>query len=464
MQPYSEQLYYYLLLITIGSAALAFLYHLILYFQHKDSLLGKYCLYLFFLSAFLISRSLLAKEQLSPLRITWTFHFWDELLQLLLYYGYIEFVGAGLGIRKDNHPISFKIWKALGITILIIAALHCVLMLTHISERRISILFRGSRFLLIAASLIALIVYSFKKKSLFQRYILYGSFIFLFTGSLAFASFVFQFEWFGFYALSFTFLGEIADVLLFSAAMGHRTRQAFIDKELTQRALEEQKALNQWKDIERMRAILDTRNEERNRIARELHDEIGSSLSSIHIFSDVSEKYLELDPPKAKDMVQKVKATSLKVMDTMSDLVWAINADTDSTLSLIRRIRQFAMNILDAKNIQLELVADKSVESLILKTEAKKNIFLFLKEAINNSAKYSEADILRIRIHLLDERLCLEISDNGKGFDPQMVNGNGLKNLRTRCEELKGSFQLDSVVGKGTTIVTQLPLTNISSI
>ncbi len=464
MQPYSEQVYYYLLLITIGSATLAFLYHLILYFQHKDQLLGKYCMYLFFLSAFLISRSLLAKEQLSPLRITWTFHFWDELLQLLLYYGYIEFVGAGLGIRKDNHPVSFKIWKVLGFIILTIAAIHCILLLTHVSERRISILFRGSRFLLIAASLVALLVYSFKSKTLFQRYILYGSFIFLFTGSLAFASYVFQFEWFGFYALSFTFLGEIADVLLFSAAMGHRTRQAFIEKELTLRALDEQKALNQWKDIERMRAILDTRNEERNRIARELHDEIGSSLSSIHIFSDVTEKYLVLDPAKAKEMVHKVKATSLKVMDTMSDLVWAINAETDNTLSLIRRIRQFAMNILEAKNIEFELLSENNIESLILKTEAKKNIFLLLKESINNAAKYSQASKVTIRFTLQKEMLFIEIEDNGKGFDASLAQGNGLKNLRIRCEELKGVFTLQSAKDKGTLIKAILPLTNISSI
>lgn len=462
MDAASDQLYYNLLLITIGSAGLAFLYHFILFIQHKDNLLGKYCLYLFFLTSFLISRSLLAPEQLSENRITWTFHFWDELLQLLLYFGYIEFVGSGLDIRKGNHPISYKIWKTLGFIILSIAFLHAVLMLTHFTEKRISILFRTSRFLLIVASLVALIIYSLKKTTLFQRYVLVGSFIFLITGTIAFASFVFQFQWLGFYALSFTFIGEIADVLLFSAAIGYRTRLAFLEKEMTQRALEEQKALNQWKDIERMRAILDTRNEERNRIARELHDEIGSSLSSIHIFSDVSEKYLSLDPGKSGEMINKIKITSQKVMENMSDLVWAINAETDSTINLVRRIRQFAISILDAKNIQFEMAAHASVESLILKTEAKKNILLILKEAINNVAKYSQATYVDISLNLKNQLLFIQIKDDGIGFDPQETYGNGLKNIRTRCEDMNGTCEIASSKGSGTTIKATLPLTNIS--
>ncbi|HRG23438.1 MAG TPA: 7TM diverse intracellular signaling domain-containing protein [Chitinophagaceae bacterium] len=457
MNPAAEQLYYYLLLFTLGSASLALFYHLVLYWQRNEVLLFQYCLYLFFLTAFLFSRAVLTTTQFGPDHRTWTFQFWDELLQLLLYYGYIEFVGKALDIRHNNHRWMFRIWKILAITILFIAVLHVGLMLAGTGMRN-RYLFRSSRALLIILSLLVLIVYSFKNKTVFQRYILVGSLLFLISGSLAFASYVLHFQWGNFYALSFTFLGELADVLLFSAAMGYRLRQTYEEKEKAMKALKEQQELVLKKDIERMEAIVETRYHERNRIARELHDEVGSSLSSIHIFSTVANQ-----PDKMAGMMEKIRDTSGRIMENMSDLVWAINAETDDMQSLLRRIRQFGASLLEAKNIELEVVAPEPLPGLLLKTEAKKNILLICKEAINNSAKYSQASRVIIEVQLHNGFLRLEIRDNGQGFMPGTNPGNGLVNMRKRCEESGGLFLLDTGHNKGTRINCEFPATTISN-
>jgi len=351
----------------------------------------------------------------------------------------------------------FRIWKILAITILFIAVLHVGLMLAGAGMRN-RYLFRSSRALLIILSLLVLIVYSFKNKTVFQRYILVGSLLFLISGSLAFASYVFHFQWGNFYALNFTFLGELADVLLFSAAMGYRLRQTYEEKEKAMKALKEQQELVLKKDIERMEAIVETRYHERNRIARELHDEIGSSLSSIHIFSTVASQ-----PDKMGGMMEKIRDTSGRIMENMSDLVWAINAETDDMQSLLRRIRQFGASLLEAKNIELEVVASEPLPALLLKTEAKKNILLICKEAINNCAKYSQASRVIIEVQLHNGFLRLEIRDNGQGFMRGTYPGNGLVNMRKRCEESGGVFLLDTGHNKGTRISCTFPVTTISN-
>ncbi len=461
MSVLSERIYYDLLLFTFGCSFLAFLYHFILHQHKKEKLLFHYCVYLFFLTLFLAERVFFVSRQVSPYNRTWDYHFWDELLQLFLYYGYIDFVGRALDINRTNYPVLFRAWKWLKVIMLGVVAAHLIMMLTHLSERRVSVLYRGSRILLIVVSLAVLITFLRKKANTFQRYIIAGSLVFLVSGVLAFLSNILRFEWYGIYALTFTFPGEIIDVLFFSAAMGFRIRQTYTEKEEALLALEEQRKLNRQKDLERLKAVMETRYTERNRIAGELHDEVGSSLSSIHIFSTVTRQYLSENLDKAGEMVNRIEHTSAKVISNMSDLVWAINAETDDTESLLRRIRQFASTLLEAKNMDLLIETDESVRQLTLKAEAKKNILLLCKEAFNNIAKYSQATAVVLKLHATADVLKVSITDNGIGFDTAVKKGNGLVTMKKRCEDLDGSFELLSD-DKGTRIECSFPITRIS--
>ncbi len=454
----TDIVYFYLLLFTLGCTSLAFLYHLVLYLQRREKLLLHYWIYLGLLSAFLLSRVLLSDSQRGPDHLTWRFQFWDELLQLLFYYGYIEFVGRALSIRPQTHPRLYFFWKTLAWIILGIAAAHALLMLTDIQHIRNRYLFRGSRVLLILVSLMVLMAYAFRSTTVFQRYILAGALIFLVTGTLGFASFVYNFSIWNVYALGFTFIGEVADVLLFSAAMGYRLRKTFEEKEEAMKELEIHREMVRQKDLEHLQAVMETRYEERNRIARELHDEVGSSLSSIHIFSTVAGQ-----PEKTGDMIKKIQDTSSRVMENMSDLVWAINAETDDSNSLLRRIRQFGSALLEAKNMELEVIATDIPENLRLRTDAKKNILLICKEALNNIAKYSGAKKAVLSVETDKRNLILEIRDNGAGILPGHTEGNGLVNMKKRCMDSGGEFTLETGPGSGTLIRCVFTLTNISN-
>lgn len=193
----------------------------------------------------------------------------------------------------------------------------------------------------------------------------------------------------------------------------------------------------------------------RNGIARDLHDDIGSTLSSINILSQVAlvEKNGAID-----SYLHRINDQSTRMMEDIGDIVWSINPRNDSMKQVITRMREFSGEVFDSKNISLSFT-DKIAEDLSLDAAQRKNIFLIFKETINNSAKYSGADKVEFAMFQEDHTLVMRISDNGKGFDEHTIKaGNGLRNIRERANEIHGTIKLTSAPGKGTAIEFRLPL------
>jgi two-component system, NarL family, sensor histidine kinase UhpB len=122
------------------------------------------------------------------------------------------------------------------------------------------------------------------------------------------------------------------------------------------------------------------------------------------------------------------------------------------------RMREFATEILDAQNIELEFV-EKVPGGTIINSDKRRNLFLIFKEAINNAAKYSQATQLKISLVKTSHHLHLTVADNGKGFDEATVKaGNGLRNMRERAKEINGIISLKSKVAEGTKVELQVPI------
>ncbi len=197
---------------------------------------------------------------------------------------------------------------------------------------------------------------------------------------------------------------------------------------------------------------------ERNRIARELHDDIGSSLSSISIFAALALTELSKDTEKAHALIERVKQKNQEVSDTISDLIWAIYSKNDTMGSLITRVRNFGFDVLTAKGIEVKIEDDFRLKDASLNIELKKNLLLFFKEALNNIAKYSEARQVIVVIEFDEHMVHIRIMDNGKGFDPKLVKtGNGLAGFQARAGAIGGTFKLESSIGKGTRLLLSFP-------
>lgn len=191
----------------------------------------------------------------------------------------------------------------------------------------------------------------------------------------------------------------------------------------------------------------------RNRIASDLHDEIGSNLSNISIFSDVAQKKLESHTGETVVLLKKISDHARTSMEAMSDIVWMINARNDRFENIIIRMRTLAAELFEATGCTLHLHFDERLNHIKLNMEQRKHFYLIYKEAINNIAKYAGCKDVWIEMELKDGEIALLIKDNGQGFDTlNDKKGNGLFNMRKRADALKGKLNITSQTGKGTAV------------
>jgi two-component system, NarL family, sensor histidine kinase UhpB len=187
----------------------------------------------------------------------------------------------------------------------------------------------------------------------------------------------------------------------------------------------------------------------RNKIAGDLHDDIGSTLNSISVYSEVARKKDE----QQDEALEMIGEASRKIIDAMSDIVWTVNPDNDSFAKIIFRMKSLAYNLFRAKKIEYTFHADESLEEKKLPLEDRRNFYLIFKEAVNNLVKYSNASRVAITLSGENSMIRLRIQDNGVGFDTsQEAVGNGLKNMKRRADEMKADFKIESSKGNGTQI------------
>ena len=187
----------------------------------------------------------------------------------------------------------------------------------------------------------------------------------------------------------------------------------------------------------------------RNNIASDLHDDIGSTLNSISIYSEVAKQQAGKEIP-ALDLIGM---NSRKIIESMSDIVWTINPENDSFEKVIVRMRSFAHQLLKAKRVEYTFEVDEKLNSIALPMQVRKNFYLVFKEAITNLVKYSGASRVAISLNADNKTIILIIRDNGIGIPVNSeTQGNGLMNMKRRAEEIHAHLNIISGNGEGTGI------------
>lgn len=195
----------------------------------------------------------------------------------------------------------------------------------------------------------------------------------------------------------------------------------------------------------------------RNRIASDLHDEIGSTLSSISLSSTIIQQKLNGQNSDVTKLLQQVSKNTNDMMEALSDIVWAINTRNDRFDNVVNRMRAFAIEVLEPAGINIQFEVSPELSNVHLDMQQRKNLYLIFKEAVNNIAKYAACNQVTIQLKKQEAKgLVMEIVDDGRGFEKEAVDnnaislsGNGIRNMRKRAEELNGNFQLQSVPGQG---------------
>ena len=192
----------------------------------------------------------------------------------------------------------------------------------------------------------------------------------------------------------------------------------------------------------------------RDKIASDLHDDVGSTLSSIRFFTNVAyDTAKETGGTAVEPMIKRIDEASEKILYSLDDIVWSVNPANDRMELLAARMTEFAAEMLEARDIKLHLCIDPDINNVKLTLAKRHDFFLIYKEAINNLAKYSGADDAHVSLQREKNKMLLIVNDNGKGFDLRTVKrGDGLNNMQKRADKIKAQLSISSIPGKGTTV------------
>jgi signal transduction histidine kinase len=191
----------------------------------------------------------------------------------------------------------------------------------------------------------------------------------------------------------------------------------------------------------------------RTRIATDLHDDIGSGLSQIALISEVVRRRVNRDDPPVTDSLAQIAGSSRELVDSMSDIVWAVDPHKDHLSDLTQRMRRFASEIFTARNIEFRFQERAETEDMKLSADVRRQVFLIFKESVNNIVRHSGCKEADIEFRVEHGWLTLKVSDDGKGFySEEDSDGHGLVSMRERAKALGGDLTVISHHGNGTTV------------
>ncbi len=197
---------------------------------------------------------------------------------------------------------------------------------------------------------------------------------------------------------------------------------------------------------------------ERGRIARDIHDDLGNRLTEIQLLTGLAQRDRET-PKKTVIHIHEISSAARQATDALDEIVWAINPRNDTLPHLINYLGQFATDYLRTAGIQCRVDLPENPPPKSISAEVRHNVFLAIKESLNNIARHSQATEVSIIILVTDNSLSIVIKDNGRGFSDEAKSdeANGLENMRRRIAEIGGQFQIKSQPGTGTNISFQGP-------
>lgn len=402
--------------IYFGFILLITLYNFFLWFMTRDSIYGHYCLYVLFFGAF----------------------------QFSLYGFGFQYVWSNSGFNDRSH-IFF-----LGVSVFFLAVFSIAFLEPYRMFPRLKIVMSSAAWIfaatfpiclfwynsrtnvfIIAAGAVMVGIQCYSAVGLAWRGSKAAQLYLLASGALSAAILVVGMKNLGWLSAEnqdyYLMGGSMLEIVLFSLALGYRLRSMQLEKRRQQQV--------------------------RDEISTNLHDDLGASLSSLTMFSELNRRKMQAQFPELADTFGRISERSREAMRLVREAVWEINPSNDTSEEWVDRMMTFAQDTLGAGQIEFEFLIDESLRLEQLSIDRRRNVFLFFKEAVNNIAKHSGATQAKMIFQQKNGRITLSISDNGHGFDVnKTTEGNGLKNFKKRAEALGAQLKLDSGRHSGTSI------------
>jgi signal transduction histidine kinase len=252
-------------------------------------------------------------------------------------------------------------------------------------------------------------------------------------------------------ALVYYELGLFLELVFFLIALNYKNRRQLIAQA---RERERLKADNQVKEYEKELAVFKAQQQERERISADMHDELGSGMTAIRLMSEIARNKMKNQIPHE---IEKISQSADEVLNKMNAIIWSMNSGNDTMDNLVSYIRSYALEYFENTPVRCTVNTPENIRPSELSGDKRRNIFLCIKETLNNTLKHARASVVSIDF-CIDDNLFIKISDDGIGIDLQNIRqfGNGLKNIARRMESIGGTYKIEN--NHGTTTTLTLPL------
>jgi signal transduction histidine kinase len=430
-----------------------FLFSLANYFQNFKKQFLYYSVYAFSLGMLLFLKAALFK-------VSSSFNFFfeeilDYTIQIFGYIFYIGFTRMYLDTPKQ-YPFLNRIFIIAEIVLVTFLLLYIFFYFTNRSYLFLSYTETSSKFFLIFLGVMYIIL-GFTYRNKFMNYLLAGNIAnlicamisqYLITygrGSFALAGGIlgdslFYFE-----------IGIMLELILFLFGLAYKNKIELIEKVKMDEAIKQEAERQEY---EKELAVLRAQQGERNRISADMHDELGSGVTAIRLLSEIARQKTKETPV---DEISKISFNANELMTKMNAIIWSMNTSNDTLGSTIAYIRSYASEYLDNFKIDYKINSPQTIPDVELTGGKRRNIFLVVKESLNNIMKHANAASVLLNIKTNNQQFVIEISDDGIGINATKLNafGNGLKNMQRRIESIGGKFSILSQAG--TTITIEVP-------
>ena len=409
--------------------------------------------YAFFLGSMLLTKPLFDYHT-QPITLFFESYF-DFILQDIGIMFYMLFMQRFLN-TKNKHPFLYKLYNA-GIAMLALSIITFSYFHYFSNNFVIQNLVETVTKALLLVMVVVFLIYSLKSwKDKLMRYLFWGNFfVFLFSLISLVSSLLYDVfkDFSGIFSSSLFYyeIGLFLELAFFLSGLNYKNRQEIIAQTQEREILKSQ---NQLQEYEKEIAVYKAQQSERERISADMHDELGSGMTVIRLMSEIARNKMKENTPVEID---KISSSADDVLNKMNAIIWSMNSGNDTLDNLISYIRSYSLEYFDKTQVECKVNTPTIIPDKEITGDKRRNMFLCVKETLNNVLKHSKATRVTINI-AANQSIKIEIADNGTGIDIENLRqfGNGLKNITRRMEIIGGTFKIENDNGALTTL--ELPI------
>jgi signal transduction histidine kinase len=443
--------------VVTGILLMMIFYSLAVYLQNFNIEFLYYSGYAFSMGILLFLKSALSNTN-TPFNYFFESYL-DFFIQFVGYIFYIIFIRKFLDTRR-NHPFLEKLFLFSQWFIFLLLAAFSVTYFFTTKFGILSLIENGTKQFLLAIGII-FIIYGIRKKDKLMNYLVAGQSILIFFSAISLfliinpIHFVESKDDFKFIfndSLLYYETGLVLELIFFLSGLAYKNKKEIIERVKERESL---KLENERKEFEKQVAVLEAKQEERNRISADMHDELGSGVTAIRLMSEIVKTKMK---GQTLPEIDKISYSANDLLNKMNTIIWTMTSTNDSVQSLVAYIRAYTVEFFDNTGIDCQFYIDPDISAAELSGEKRRNIFLSVKESLNNVAKHSMASKVSLAIDTNENILRIKIADNGRGIDQDKISqfSNGLRNMKRRIESIYGDFIIENK--QGTTITFTLKI------